>query len=193
VKLSFFIASLVLLSVAFFNPIQALAVDNQASIAEAEARLRTVQAEQNIVLDDAAKGLVAQKCGGVQEQLRSIKGRSERQTKLRYETYKDIQQQLLALQLRISKQGVETDQLASVLTQNQEHILFFKTKADTYLKALDDTTNIDCAKNSELFMAGVNHVRQTRAALFTQAETEKNYAIDTMLPKFKAIQEKLDV
>lgn len=163
----------------------------QTSASDASSRLVIARQKQNLTLDEATKAKIVSTCKGAQDSLQIVKQRNEKQSKLRLETYQDVSNKALALNIRIKRQGVNTAVTGQTLVQLKSQVTQFEELEKSYQQVLGDTIAIDCQQNPELFKAGLEFSRQTQTQLLNKTEEIKNFVTKDVDNSFNDLRVKL--
>ena len=138
-----------------------------------EQRLTNAVQSQQLVVDDVSKAMLAQKCAAAQKILTGVQERSSKQIILITNTYSGIQKEMLAIELRMSRQGADASEIELLIGKLQQKLDQFTISANTYGTSLDDTITVDCAQRPELFKAGLVMLRAHQGEL--QATVQNLY------------------
>jgi hypothetical protein len=186
---------ILLLSVATFIPMRALAVDmpmTESSLSR-EQRLSNAVSEQHLVLDENAKSLLAQKCKNAQTILVQIQDKTQKLVLLRSDTYGGIQKELLALKLRMARQGADASEIDLLIGKLQQKLDQFTLAANTYGTSLDDVITVDCAQKPEQFKAGLIVLRAQRSDLESAAQNLRHTMESARRNTFDQLKNRLRV
>lgn len=164
----------------------------QATDASLE-RLSSAAQTQNITLSDSNKADVQAKCRSIQTVFKTTTQREQKNVKNRRAAYEDIQNQVLALELRLKRQGVQIDALGDTLTSYKKQLTLFDEKSQAYLKALNDTSTINCEENPEAFIAGVNLVRLTRGEMLEVTNNLHNFVRKALFSELENVKQELKI
>lgn len=165
----------------------------QSSSQESLTRLNVLVQTQNITADDATKASTQSKCQDVQNTLKSAKQREQKIAKDRIMTYQDIQNQVLALEIRLKRQGVEINGIGNTLLQYQKLLSTYNTQTDEYQQALGDTASINCQENPLAFIAGVALTRQKRADLLVTTNAIQEFVVNNIFSELNKVKQNLNI
>jgi hypothetical protein len=174
-----------------FAPMYAFAEDNISTASNRDERLTKAVAEQQIVLDDAAKLTIQNKCKAAQDILKGIQVSSDSLVRKRLGLYSDIQNELQAIKLRMIRQGAdasETDLLTGKLQQGLDK---FTIQADNQGTALDDAISIDCVQKPEQFRVALLILRAQRLKLLDSATNLKSIMNNSINSIFDQLKKRL--
>ncbi|MEI6237035.1 MAG: hypothetical protein WCP03_00335 [Candidatus Saccharibacteria bacterium] len=188
------ITRLVLITIAvsvIFTPLYAFAEDNISTANNREERLTKAVAEQQIVLDDATKLTIQNRCITSQDILKGIQASSDLLVRKRLDLYSDIQKELQAIKLRMIKQGAdasETDLLTGKLQQGLDN---FTIQANSQGTALDDAIGTDCVQKPEQFRVALLILRVQRVKLLDSAANLKSIMNNSINSIFDQLKKRL--
>ncbi len=186
---------ILLLAVAFFMPLTAIAqivpaADSQPS---REERLSRAVQDQQITLDDGAKALITEKCEPAQNILIGLQDKSDRLIQLRLATFTDFQKELQAIKLRMARQGVDASEIDLLIGKLQQNLDSFTLASNSYGATLDDAESVNCKQKPEQFKAALVLMRAKRAKLLDAAETLKITMNDATVTTFNQLKKRLTV
>lgn len=165
------IPAVTLLILSLFVPIKVFAVDAPVSSSSSsrDQRLAGAVNDQHLVLDDARKALLVQKCESAQSSLMKLQEKADKIAELRTNTYGTFQKELQGIKLRMARQGVDASEIDLLIGKIQQGLDSFTLAADAYGTSLDDVISVDCKQKPEQFQAGLVVLRKQRANLLVAA------------------------
>lgn len=187
--------TIVMLVVALFVPLKVFAVDAASGDGQLtrEQRLANAVNDQKLVLDDAKKAVIVQKCQVAQERLQKLQEKSDKLVELRADTYGTFQKELQAIKLRMARQGVDASEIDLLIGKIQQGLDTFTLAADAYGTSLDDVIAVDCVQKPEQFQAGLVVLRTKRATLLASADTLKSIMGHAKQNTFNQLKKRLTV
>jgi len=156
-------------------------------------RLNEQAATQSVRLDDTSKNKVQNSCLVAQSNLKSLRQKEQRIQRERTETYADIQNEIDALRLRLSHQGVDISGLARILMAYREQTDQYDRLSSAYNEAINDTITIDCRANPEAFAAGITLIRQKRANLLDSSTALHNFVFGPVHEQLNIVSNEIKV
>jgi len=165
------ISAVILLILAIILPVKAFAIDAPVSSGSSsrDQRLTSAVSDQHLVLDDAKRALLVQKCENAQSALMKIQEKADKTAELRTNTYGTFQKELQGIKLRMARQGVDASEIDLLIGKIQQGLDSFTLAADAYGTSLDDVISVDCTQKTEQFQAGLIVLRKQRANLLVAA------------------------
>lgn len=156
-------------------------------------RLSAQAASQGVALDDSAKNNVQNSCQTAQINLKSLRQKEQRIQRERLETYTDVQNEIDALRLRLTHQGVDVSGMARILMGYREQTDQYDRLSNSYYEALNDTATIDCRVNPEAFVAGLTLLRQKRAQLLETTIALRDFVFGPVHGQFNIVSKGIKV
>jgi hypothetical protein len=172
----FKLSIITILSVVFIPAITFAESSGDITSLSPEERLTQAVQSLNITIDDNQRAIIAQKCQSAQAILLNTQDKNDKIVRSRIETYTVIQKELLALKLRMARQGVDASEIDLLIGKIQQAIDNFVLASNTYGTTLNDTLSINCIDKPEQFRAGVVLMRAQRVKLLDSATSLKRTA-----------------
>lgn len=187
--------AVILLGAFFFIPLSVIAegMPMPTLLPTRDERLDQAIKNQQLVLDDATRAAVVQKCQNTQSILANLQEKSDKVVRLRLETYALIQQELQAIKLRMARQGVDASELDLLVGKLQQGMDAFTLASDAHGVALDDVIVVDCMQRPEQFRAGIVMMRAKRATLFDAATNLRWIMLTAENTTFNQLKDRLRV
>lgn len=161
--------------VAVFLPVVASAED--FSPETPQDRLTRALQVQGLSLGDTDKQNLSQKCQGAQQKLSTLRDATDTKVRQRIDDFTVVQKELLAMKLRMARQGVDASEIDLLIGKIQQAIDTFLLSSNTYGSTIDDLLSINCAERPELFKAGLILLRAQNLLLIQSAD-DMNSIID---------------
>lgn len=178
-----------------FMSVSVLAEDNitDNSMISREDRLKNAVQTQNLVLDDSSRTNIVTKCQNSQAILRGVQVQSDAAVRQREDTYNTIQKEVLAIKIRMARQGSDASEADLFLGRMQDSLDQFTLTADKYGTALNDSINVDCQHNPEHFMASLILMRGHRSKLNTTAHKLNTIVRNSIHDTFDPLKKRLTI
>lgn len=164
------------LVVATFMPIAAHAEDFMPQTSE--DRLTQALQVQGLNLSDTDKLNTTQKCQKAQQKLSDLGDKTDATARQRINDFTVIQKELLAMKLRMARQGVDASEIDLLIGKIQQGIDNFLLASNAYGTTVDDILSINCTEKPELFRAGIILMRAQNQKLLNAAD-DLNYILKT--------------
>lgn len=158
----------ILFLIVLFLPVTASAEDFNPETPQ--DRLMKAMQIQGLSLSDTDKQNLAQKCQAAQEKLTFLREKTDTLARQRIEDFTVIQKELLAMKLRMARQGVDASEIDLLIGKIQQSIDSFLLASNTYGSTIDDLVSINCAERPELFKAGLIMLRGQNLQLVEAAD-----------------------
>lgn len=183
------------LVIAFFVPVQVFAVDVPTgdALISRDQRLSGAVNDQRLVLDEAKKSMLVQKCQAAQAGLLKLQEKADRFVELRVNSYGTIQKELQGIKLRMARQGVDASEIDLLIGKIQQGLDEFTLSADAYGTSLDDVIAVDCIQKPEQFQAGLVVLRKQRSLLLAEATNLAKIMQDAKQNTFNQLKKRLTV
>lgn len=183
------------ISILLILPAQAFAVDSAVgdSTLTRDQRLSGAVTEQQLVLDDANKTLLSQRCVNAQALLLRLQDKSEKQVILINNTYSSFQKELLAMKLRAARQGVDASEIDLLIGKLQQRLDLFTVTANAYGMSLDDVASVDCVQKPEYFKAGLVLLRARQGELQATVQNLRTTIRNAQKDTFEQLKNRLQV
>lgn len=154
-------------------------------------RLRRAMTEQQVSLDATAQANVQAKCQNAQVQLSNIQRPTESLIRKRIDTYSSLQKELIAIQLRMVRQGADASEIDLLTGKIQQALDDFTIAADAYGTSLNDAVVVNCVEKPEQFRAGVLLMRIKRAELLQASTALKNIMLSAPLNTYEPLKNRM--
>jgi hypothetical protein len=161
------------------------------SATTADDRLNQAVSAQQLVLVPDTKAIVASRCVAAQAQISQTSSRTASIIKLDIDTYGSIKNDLLAIKLRLARQGVDGSEIDLLVGKMQELTDNLTISGSVYTGTLDDITSIDCINKPEEFMAGLVLARAQLVQVQSSANHLKELLSDSSTTTFSQIIKRL--
>lgn len=126
-------------------------------------RLQQVVEQRNIQLDPGKRALVLAKCQAVQQSMRIQSVQTASALRKRQQVINDTQLEMVALKLRMTRQGVDASELELLRGKLQQKADKLTIASDIYGQAVSDAQTVNCIERPEQFMAALELTREARA------------------------------
>lgn len=154
-------------------------------------RLRRAVSEQRLTLDTTTQANIQTKCQTSQKVLSNIQRPAESLIRKRIDTYSGFQKELIAIQLRMVRQGADASEIDLLTGKIQQGLDEFTIAADAYGTSLNDVVVVNCQEKPEQFMAGVIMMRIKRAELLQSATELKNIMLSAPLTTYEPLKNRM--
>ena len=168
-------------------PLNALAQDNSSAL----GNLTNIQSKYNISLDDPSKSNVIATCDAQEQKIKSTQAQNDNAISKRMVAYSDVQKEVKALEIRISRQGTDASELDLFIGSLDQQIDELRKVGQEYSNVSNDLLNIDCKQFPELFVAGLEELRDIRSRTLVIASGLKDTVTDSPNSTFKPLIERL--
>lgn len=132
-------------------------------------RLRDIQQNRNITISPDQRETIISKCNKGKVQIVKIQSTADVAAKKRLVVYGDIQKEIKAIELRMTKQGADASEIDLLIGKLQQNIDRFDELARYANQLSEDITSIDCLATPELYLAGTDEYKDTRLNLYDAA------------------------
>lgn len=168
-------------------PLTVVAQDNSSSL----GNLSNLQTKFNIVLDENLKANVIATCDAQKQKIKTTLTQNDEAISKRMIAYSDIQKEVKALEIRISRQGTDASELDLLIGSLDQQIDELRKVGQEYSNVSNDLLIIDCKQNPELFVAGLEELRDIRGRTIKVASTLKYTVTNSPNSTFKPLIERL--
>lgn len=179
-----YFVALVVATVLLATP-AAIAQGNSSNLSD---RLQVVVTDRRIQLSEERRARVVSGCRNAQELLRQQASLTSVALRKRQQVVNDIQLEILALKLRMTRQGVDASELELLRGKLQQRSDELTLASDKYGRAVSDAQTVDCVARPEQFVAALELTREARSEQQAAARhvTATLYdAPHSLLPKLK--------
>lgn len=178
-----------LLMITVFVPV---AVNAESFVPQtSDDRLTQALQSQGLSFNDSEKQNISQKCYNAQQKLTGIREKTENSTRRWINDFTVIQKELLAMKLRMARQGVDASEIDLLIGKIQQSIDNFLLSSNSYGTTVDDVLSINCTEKPELFKAGVLLMRAQHLSLLTSADELKNTLDKSNTLAFEQLKKRL--
>jgi archaellum component FlaC len=177
----------IFVSIVLAMPLTAIAQDNSSSL----GNLSNLQTKYNISLDDPLKANVIATCDAQKQKIKTTLTQNDGAISKRMIAYSEIQKEVKALEIRISRQGTDASELDLFIGSLDQQIDELRKVGQEYSNVANDLLFIDCKQNPELFVAGLEELRGIKNRTLTIASGLKNTIINSPESTFKPLIERL--
>lgn len=171
----------------FLGPGVAMAQDTGIS----EERLQEIQDKRNVTLSEQTKTRVEETCAANRIKLQTMQRDSDQSVRKRLVLFGDIQKELKALELRITRQGADASELDLLIGNITQQLDNFRELNLIHDNLVSDLNTIDCKAKPELYVAGIEELREVRKRLLDQARSLKRTVIESPNTTFLPLIERL--
>jgi hypothetical protein len=188
-----FYLSLLFILVAVCLPISTI-VAQEASVSPngtVDDRLSRAVSDQKVVLDDIASNNIKAKCQAAQTVLTNMQLNTDSMIRKRIETYSALQKELIAIQLRMVRQGSDASEIDLLVGKIQQALDKFTLAGDQYGTTLQDVSIVNCVQKPEQFQAGLLLLRLQRLQLLRSATDLKNIVLSAPLYTYEPLKKRL--
>lgn len=179
---------LVLLSFIIFAPVVSFAQSDDF----AEERLKEYQQKHTISLSQDQKQKVIDTCSSHRNKLLVINNANDNAVRERLFIYGNIQKELKALELRMTRQGVDASELDLLIGKIDQQLTNFISLNQRHSNAVFALNSLgDCGQSPELYAAGIEELRTVRSELLEQAKDLKKTIIESPNTTFLPLIDRL--
>lgn len=156
-----------------------------------EDRLNRAVSDQHLQLDATRQNTIKTKCQTSQAMLKELQQNTEILVRQRVEVYSNLQKELIAIQLRMTRQGSDASEIDLLNGRIQQELDKFTIMADQYGISLNDLILVDCVQKPEQFQAGLVIMRLKRAQILTVATDLKNTLLSASVSTYEPLKKRL--
>ena len=157
-----------------------------------ETRLNDYNQSNPVQLSPEESQIIIDGCDVIKQNIVEARDRVSNTNNNRAEVYSDIEKKLSAIQIRMSKQGIDTSVIDLLLANYRIEFNNFKATSEKYLLVLSDTALIDCKSQPDLFKSAVLTARQTREQLAEALKRIRNLYDNSFVSSFELLERQLD-
>lgn len=157
-----------------------------------EIRLNEYKQSNPVQLSTEESQIIIDGCDVIKQKIVEARDRVGNTNNNREEVYSDIEKKLSAIQIRMSKQGIDTSVIDLLLANYRIEFNNFKATSEKYLLVLSDTALIDCKSQPELFKSAVLTARQTREQPAEALKRIRNLYNNSFVSSFELLERQLD-
>jgi hypothetical protein len=155
-------------------------------------RLSEYKVDREITLNESEKNIIVATCGNATAILVSTQDKTNSAIKKRQLIYDNIQRELKAMEMRMSKQGVDASEIDLLIGKLQQNLDEMAANNRESQQITDDIKSINCQEQPELYAAGVQKIRLLRERQ-QQVSSNLKEAVtsspqDTFIPLIKRLQ-----
>lgn len=154
-------------------------------------RLKKAISDQGLVVSDTTRATIQAKCQNAQIQLSDIQRTTEALVRKRIDIYSGLQKDLIAIQLRMVRQGSDASEVDLLTGKIQQGLDKFTITADAYGTSLSDTVAVNCVEKPEQFQAGLILLRTKRAQLLSAATELKNIMLSAPTNTYEPLKKRM--
>jgi len=155
-------------------------------------RLNEYKEDRSITLSESEKGVILATCSNATALLVSTQDKTNSAIKKRQLIYDNVQRELKAIEMRMSKQGVDASEIDLLIGRLQQNLDEMASNNRESQQITDDLKSINCQQQPELYAAGVQKIRLLRERQLQIAnnlkDTVSNSPKDTFMPLVKRLQ-----
>lgn len=142
--------------------------------------------DQHLQLDESKQNDIKLKCQATQHIFSDMQQKTDGLIRKRVDLYNELQKDLIAIQLRMVRQGADASEIDLLTGKIQQGLDRFTLVADQYGTSLNDVMLVNCTQKPEQFQAGLIMMRMQRSLLLKSATDLKNSMLqapqDTYIP-----------
>lgn len=121
-------------------------------------RLQAIYSEQQINYTPERLQKIASRCEESQKSLFALRRQNSASVLKRITVYSDLQKEMKAIELRLSKQGADASELDLLIGKQQVALEALETNYKNYDTLLSDLMTINCVENQNLYAAGITEI-----------------------------------
>lgn len=179
---------------AFFGLLLIIApVAYAEGIIDSGERLRDIQQQRNITIPPEQREAVIAQCAQGKVYIRSVQTSADSAIKKRLITYSEIQKELKAMELRMTRQGADASEIDLLIGKMQQDIDSFSEQARYSAQIVEDIATIDCATSPELYRAAADEYIDTRNEIKESAEQLKTTVLSAPQTTFTPLIDRLRI
>ena len=164
--------------------ISAQSIDN-------DERLKEVTLKHQVKLSDNQINLVQQTCSAQSNKIRLLQTENDQAITKRIIIYSNIQKELIALELRLAKQGADASELDLMIGDIDQQLSNLRSLGQRHSDITNDLISLNCQDNPDLFVGGLEELREIRKNTLNQAKSLKDTILQSPNKTFNPLIERL--
>ena len=156
-------------------------------------RLKEIKDRRSIVVTSEQRDAAVQQCQIGKNTIAIIQAASDSAVKKRLTVYSDIQKEVKAIELRMSKQGADASEIDLLIGKLQQNLDSFSEQARYSQQLAEDITTIDCATAPDLYVAAIEEYKQVRQSVYTSASELKDTITTAQQQTFNPLIDRLRI
>ena len=167
------------------------ALTNAQDAGFAKERLIEISQNDNYELSAEQIEQVKSSCQANKTKLTQLQASTDQSVRKRLVAYGDIQKELKALELRISRQGADASELDLMIGKLEQLLSSFRVLNQQHSDVVAALTLINCQEEPLLYGAGINELRNIRSSMQSQAEQLKDTILQSRQNTFIPLIDRL--
>lgn len=156
-----------------------------------QERLTGFSVKYKVSLDDNRINAIKKNCDSTKTTLKGLQITTDSAVRKRLLVYSDIQKELKALEIRLSRQGADASEIDLMIGKLQQELNQFNEYSQAHSDVVLDLVSIDCKEKPELFAAGIYELRSLRDQMQNSAEQLKNTVNESKETTFNPLVDRL--
>ena len=161
---------------------------NQYNSTEILVELRN---KYSVKLESNTINNINKNCETTKTTLKGLQLTNDSAVRKRLLVYSDIQKELKAIEIRLTKQGADASELDLLIGKMQQLIESLNQNSRIHLDIVTSLTAVDCKNNPDLFAAGMYELRYIRSVMQKTSEELKSTIEDSKESTFKPLTDRL--